>query len=95
MHWFGPWRLRQYELAQGVDASLVRDNQRRHKVALGLLVFALMLFIPASKVHLSDSLRWIVGVTISGSVLAAFVLHEWARQEAAFMGKRDSEKPPK
>jgi hypothetical protein len=94
MSWWERWRERQYQLAQGVDANLVRGNHQRFRLAFGLLVFAFLLGILASKFHLPSTLRFIIGVIVIAAVLVGFVLAAWARQEAAFLSKPDPEEPP-
>jgi len=89
------WQQRQHQLAQGVDAGLVRDNQKRYGLAFGLLGFAFAFGLLASKARLPSTLRLIVGVIGTASFLAGFVLAAWARQEAAFLHKPDPEEPPK
>jgi predicted ester cyclase len=42
MNWLERRIQRQTELAQGIDADLVRDNQRQYKLAIGLLSFAVL-----------------------------------------------------
>jgi len=95
MSWGERWRERQYQLAQGVDANLVRGNHQRFRLAFGLLVFAFLLGILASKFHLPSTLRFIIGLIVIAAFLVGFVLAEWARQEAAFLSKPDPEEPPK
>jgi hypothetical protein len=94
MNWFQRWRKRQYELASGVDADLVRDNQKRHRLAFGLFGLGFALAFLVAKIRFPDTLRLIMSVAAGVSVVAGFVLAAWARQEAAFLNKPDSEEPP-
>jgi hypothetical protein len=95
MSWWERWRERQYQLAQGVDADLARGNHQRFRLAFGLLVFAFLLAILTSKLHLPTTLRFIISVIVIGAFLVGFVLAAWARQEAAFLSKPGPEEPPK
>jgi hypothetical protein len=95
MNWLERWRQRQNQLAQGVDANLVRENQKRYRFAFGLLAFGFALGLLVSKIHFQVALR--IGVSVVATVcgLAGFALAAWSRQEAAFLSKPDSEEPPK
>jgi hypothetical protein len=95
MSWWERWRERQYQLAQGVDADLVRGNRQRFRLAFGLLLFAFLLGILASKFHLPSTLRFIISVIVIATFLVGFVLTAWAGKEAAFLSKPDPEEPPK
>jgi hypothetical protein len=95
MNWFDRWPKRQYQLASGVDADLVRDNQKRYRLAFGLLGFGFALGLLAAKVRLPDTLRLIASVVATVSLGAGFVVAAWARQEAGFLRKPDPEEPPK
>jgi hypothetical protein len=95
MNWFDRWQVRQYQLASGVDADLVRDNQKRYRLAFGLLGIGFALGWLATKVHLPDTLRWIVSSVATVSLVAGMVLAGRARQQAGFLRKPDPEEPPK
>jgi len=51
MNWLERWRQRQDLLSHGVDADLIRDNQKRYRVAFGLLGFGFLLSVLLSKVE--------------------------------------------
>jgi hypothetical protein len=95
MNWFQRWRKRQYELASGVDADLVRDNQKRYRLAFGLFGLGFALGFLVAKIRFPDTFRLIVSVAASVSVVAGFVLAAWAGQEAAFLNKPDTKEPPR
>jgi len=67
-------KQRQYQLAQGVDADLVRYNQKRYKLAFGLLGCAFLLGYLVSKVHIPDGVRLVVVGVATVCGLAGFVL---------------------
>jgi hypothetical protein len=79
MNWFDRWRKRQYQLASGVDADLVRDNQKRYRLAFGLLGFGFALGLLTAKVRLPDTLRLIA------SVVATVSLARYCCLAAAFL----------
>ena len=93
--WFERWRRRQYELAQGGDADLVRDNRKRYRLAFSLLGFAILLSLLVSKVDLGKQLSLVMSVVAAGSGVAALLLLMWARQEQVLLHKPDPEVPPK
>ena len=95
MSWWERWTERQYQLAQGVDADLVRANHHRFRWAFGLLVFAFLLGIVVSKHHLPSTQRFIVDAIVIVAFLVGFVLAAWSRQEAAFLSKPGPQGPPK
>jgi hypothetical protein len=95
MSWWERWPERQYQLAQGVDADLVRGNHQRFRLGFGLLILAFLLGILASKSRLPSTLRFIIGIIVIATFLIGFALAAWARQEAAFLTKPDQEEPPK
>jgi hypothetical protein len=95
MNWFHRWRKRQDQLASGVDADLVRDNQKRYRLGLGLLGFGFAVGLLVSKVHLPNGLRLVLIVVSTVFVLAGFIAGAWASQEAGFLSKPDPEEPPK
>ncbi len=95
MNWWDRWRRRQNQLAQGVDADLVRENQKRYRFAFGLLTFAFALSLLVSKIHLQAALRIVVSVVATVCGVAGFALLAWSRQDAAFLGKPEPEEPPK
>lgn len=94
MNWLERRIRRQTELAQGIDADLVRDNRKRYKFAIGLLSFAVLLSFLTSKVHLAEPLRPFVGAIAGCSGVAGLVLLVWARQEEIVLNKPDPEDPP-
>ena len=93
--WFERWRQRQRDLAQGVDADLIRDNRNRYKLAFGLIGFAFLLSLLASKIQNTSTLRMIIVGMAVVSLVVGFLLAAWARQEAAFLNKPDPEEPPR
>jgi hypothetical protein len=95
MNWWDRWRRRQNQLAQGVDANLVRENQKRYRFAFGLLTFGFALSLLISKTHLQVALRSVVSVVATVCGIAGFALLAWSRQEAAFLSKPEPEEPPK
>lgn len=95
MSWWERWTERHSQLAQGVDADLVRANHHRFRWAFGLLVFAFLLGIVVSKLHLPSTLRFIVDAIVIVAFLVGFVLAAWSRQEAAFLSRPDPQGPPK
>jgi hypothetical protein len=95
MNWLERWRQRQDLLSHGVDADLIRDNQKRYRLAFGLLGFGFLLGVLLSKVRLAETVRLIVSVIAGACFLVGFVLAAWAKQEATFLNKPDPEEPPK
>ena len=95
MNWFERWRQREFELARGVDADLVADNQKRYRLASMLLAFGFALGLMVSKVHLRSTLHLIVVVIATVCLIGGFALAAWARQESAFLRKPEAENPPK
>src|SRR5262249_17761777 len=95
MNWFERWRQREFELARGVDADLVADNQKRYRLAFVLLAFGFALGLMVSKIHLPSALHLIVVVIASVCLIGGLALAAWARQESAFLSKPEPENLPK
>jgi hypothetical protein len=95
MNWWDRWRQRQNQLAQGVDADLVFENQRRYRFAFGLLAFGFALGLVGSKIDRQVALRIVVSVIATVCGVAGFALLAWSRHEAAFLSKPDPEEPPR
>ena len=87
-------QVRQPELAQGVDADLVRANRKRYKLAFGLLGFGLVLIFLNAEVHLPDVFRIIVVGAAMAAWITGIVMAKWARQEQIFLDRPDPEGPP-
>jgi hypothetical protein len=94
MSWFERWSRRQDELAQGVDADLVRENRKQYKRAFWLLGFGFLLAFLMSKVQLAESLRPIVAAIAGGAGVAGSILLLRARQEEIALHKPAPEEPP-
>jgi hypothetical protein len=94
MNWWARQQRRQQELAEGVDADLVRDNWRKSRWGLGLLGSAVALAFALIKLPVRGTLGE-VGIDLAiGLMLVAFVLLKWARMESVFLSRPDPEKPP-
>jgi hypothetical protein len=94
MSWVERWRQRQYEIAQGADADLFRENWRRFQWSLGMLCSGVLLAGPASRFHLPRLLR--VGMAIIAGLLfiAGVFLAKSALLERRFLRKPEPERPP-
>ncbi len=92
-NWLKRFQERQRELAQGVDADLVKINHRRFQRGLSLFVFGCLLGFAGPKLHLSLVLRTAAAVVFGMSCLIGLFMLQWAARESAFLHSPDSEKP--
>jgi hypothetical protein len=92
--WWQRWERRQNELAQGVDADLVRDNRRRYRLALGLLGFGFLLNLLMAKMY-SGMLYDVVFAASLLCYIGGFIALRWAAAERAFLSRPDREDPPR
>lgn len=93
--WFDRWRQRQSDLAQGVDADLVRDNSNRYRLAFGLIGFGFLLGLLDAKIQVPRTLHLILVAIVVVSLITGVLLAAWARQEAAFLSRPDPKEPPR
>lgn len=97
MSWWARWRARQAELAQGADADLVRDNQRKALLSQGFYLLAVLWFLVLAvlaKFQSWGALSKIVAVLAMVFLVAGRVVGRWARAESAFLNRPGPEKLP-
>ncbi|HET9184024.1 MAG TPA: hypothetical protein VFP59_17995 [Candidatus Angelobacter sp.] len=94
MSWLRRLLQRQYDLARGVDADLLRANRRRFKLAAALLCLGLLFAWIAVKIPLPPILNVAATILIMLLMIASFVLFHWAWAEQRFLRKPDPEPPP-
>lgn len=92
--WLQRRNKRYSDLANGVDADLVRANQRRRNTGLALLGLWLVLVWVFSRLQLQGNFRTIGTSIIIALFLVAVFLLKWAGQESAFLSKPDPKEPP-
>ena len=92
--WIDRWQQRQCELAEGVDADLMRANRRRSRLAFGLFVFGFVLVLINAKLHLPTMLRAVLGPVGVICILIGVLVGKWAQAEHSFLTRPDSEGPP-
>jgi predicted lysophospholipase L1 biosynthesis ABC-type transport system permease subunit len=92
-NWLKRFQERQRELAQGVDADLVKANRSRFRRGLFLLAFGCLLGLVGPKMHLSLVLRAVTAVVFGVSCLIGLFMLQWAARESAFLNSPESEKP--
>jgi len=95
MSWYERWSRRQGELAQGVDADLVRYNKKRSRFGFGLLGSAVLLALLMSRIHFGETLRTVTSIIAGAAATAGLIVLAWARQEEISLGRPDPEAPPK
>jgi hypothetical protein len=95
LDWFCRSRKRQDELANGVDADLVRDNRNRSRISLYLIGFALLLGAAQTKLSLTGIWRSIATALTIVLFVGGALLAQWARAESSFLNKPDPKEPPK
>jgi|SRR5215831_3146544 len=88
------WRQRQQDLARGVDADLVRTNNRRFGLAVGLVALGFLLFSLSDRPSAGETLRSIVIVAGGVCLFGGYVMGQWALWERRFLKKADPEPPP-
>lgn len=92
--WWQRWSQRQRDLARGVDADLVRENGKRYKVAVGLIVLGLLLALLGGKLHTASVLHWVLLDTGGVFAIVGSLTAICAREQSAFLTKPDPEEPP-
>jgi hypothetical protein len=92
-NWLKRFQERQRELAQGVDADLVKANRRRFRRGLLLLAFGCLLGFVGPKLHLSLALRAAAAVVFGMSCLIGILMLQWAARESAFLNGPDPQRP--
>jgi hypothetical protein len=92
-NWLKRFQERQRELAQDVDADLVKANRRRFRRGLFLFVFGCLLGFVGPKLHLSLVLRAAAAVVFGMSCFIGLFMLRWAAREWAFLNSPDREKP--
>jgi hypothetical protein len=92
-NWLKRFQERQRDLGRGVDADLVKDNRRRFRRDLSLLVFGCLLGFVGPKLHLPLVLRTAAAIMFGVSCLIGLLMLQWAARESAFLNTPDSEKP--
>ena len=71
--------------SEQANADLRRDNRRRWKTSLGLIIFGLLLIIVLAKVKLPSAVKGIGTIfAFLVFVVGVFILH-WANQEAMLL----------
>jgi hypothetical protein len=92
--WWERKQKKRRELAQGVDADLVRDNRRRWLCSSGLLGLGFLLLFVRHKVAAPSPFRPILTALAVVTLIIGVVLNEWARWEHRFLRAPDPEEPP-
>lgn len=92
--WFERAEKRRQELAEGVDANLVRANRIRHRAGLALLFLAVVLgFLKTLSSSYAVRMLFIWGA--GAFFLVGIVVARRAMLEDTFLNKPDPEGPPK
>jgi len=94
MNWFKRWQQRRYEIAQGADEDLFRDNRQRYQRGFVLLAAGLLLGWTASKVQLAQTLHTVATITATLLATAGAFFLWWARKVDAFLRSPEKEGPP-
>jgi len=92
--WYRRWEKRQADLARGVDASLVRTNRRRYKVAAVLLAASSLTAWSLSATDIPVWAEWPLRLVVAVGGVSGLILLRWAQQERINLEKPDPEKPP-
>jgi hypothetical protein len=92
--WFHRRQARQGELASGVDADLVRDNERRSKASLYLYCAAFLLLGFDALVKPLGVWRTVFLAATLLCCALGLLLGLWSRSERVFLDKPDPQAPP-
>jgi hypothetical protein len=93
--WFERYQRRKRELAQGVDADLVRSNRRRYKLAF-VLLGAGFLLAPVTMTLNPEGISHQIGFVLAMLlIISGLATGRWASAESAFLSKPDPEYPPR
>jgi len=93
--WFQRWQRRQSDLAQGVDADLVRDNSNKYKRGFFLLAFAFLLSFVSGKVRFPRPAQIMLESISVASFIAGVLTLMWAGLERTFLDKPEPQEPPR
>jgi len=92
MSWLRRSRQRQHDLANGMDADLVRANSRRWKAAALLFGLAFLLrWIARALPPVVQFATTLIAILLA---IASLVLFWWAWRVQAFLDQPDPEPPP-
>jgi len=94
LDWFRRSAARRRDLARGVDADLVRDADKRFRLALYLLGPGFLLVLILSNVHFEGFLRAAGSATAAVLLSGGMFLGWWSRVERGFLNKPDPKEPP-
>jgi hypothetical protein len=94
-NWFERWTQRQQELEHGVDADLVRDNQRRRRLAWWSFGVVVLLVAIDTLFHLRGWFRDVVVLASIAFLVFGFVTAKWAQAESGFLSRPDRKEPPR
>ena len=94
MSWLRRFKQRQYDLARGIDADLLRANRRRFKMAAGLLCLGLLLAWITQKFPLPHAVQFATTMLAVLLAIAGTALFWCAWAEERFLRKPDPEPPP-
>ena len=93
--WFERYQRRKRELAQGVDADLVRSNRARYKLAFVLFGFGFLLALMTTTLNpigISDKIGFVLAMLV---IISGLAVGRRASAESAFLSKPDPEDPPR
>jgi hypothetical protein len=82
-------------LERGVDADLVRDNQKRRKLALLSFGLVALLVSTDTLFHLQGWFRDLFVLASIAFFVFGVVNGKWAQAESAFLSRPDRKEPPK
>jgi hypothetical protein len=94
MRWLERWQQRQYEIAQGADANLIRENVKRFRWSGGLFVAGGLLAWVAGRFQLAHALHVAAYCLAVLLLIASWVLFSWARAQDGLLRRPDPEGPP-
>jgi hypothetical protein len=88
------YQERQRKLAAGVDADLVRDNRKHHRIGLALIGGGLGLILLVKYIPLPRVLERVIAIVSGAAFIGGFILLKFAQHEEYVINKPDPEKPP-
>ena len=95
LDWLDRWQQRHSELQNGADADLVRDNRRRWKFSLALLVCSFLLVGIQAAVKFPDPWHTIAVTLTIVFFVGGALLGRWARAERSFLDRPNPKEPPR
>lgn len=94
-NWLKRQEERQRDLERGVDADLVRDNEKRSRLSLCAWLIGCALVLAANYLPVPKWAQVAIRFVGFGLLVGGYVSSRWARREKAFLDKPDPEEPPR